>query len=222
MIEEVKTKEFVPVAVGTDWRTISKVKRDWEDLTFNATNLYDWALSYTGRDSLPVDEFLTLVTDMEPSFVVARLLEISGKAPKGFNLKALIEKGLIDNEFESEVFAALQSFREKKEIAEKLFRYDLKKLFKDEYFDLDEHFQNALEKKFTSFTKSEKENEALEKLKELVGILNYFSELRLAKPKMGVTGLNSLLLAIRANDDRTGYTTFMNFFNTVHWKSLNI
>lgn len=211
--------DFTPAEVGTDWRSLKQAKDSWEKFTGITSELFDWVLAYTGQDEMTVDEFLSLVSATEPKLVVAKLLVISGKAPLGMKPERLIELGIIDNEFEEEVFTSLNNFNQAKINAESLFRYKVEKLFKDQYFDIDEDFQKELKNHFTVFTKSEEENQALEKLNELCESLNWFADAGIAKTKYGRAGLQTLLLAIGLNEDKTKYAPNRNFFGSLRWKN---
>jgi hypothetical protein len=215
-METAEKTTFSPEAIATDWRSYNQALTAWRKYTDNTSELFDWILSFLNRDSFKPEDFLTLI-GQEPEQFLVKLFELSGRAPKGFELSQLVKLGLIKNEVQAEVLESLQAYNNTRTEAEKLFRYDVIKLFQDQYFDLTEDFKRDLEQHFTSFTTTAIQNEALEQINKLAEVCNWFVLHGIAKPQIGRRGLEQLLLSLRSSDDRLTYVPNLSVFKLQYW-----
>lgn len=213
-------KEFQPQIIGVDQRKKKEALRAWEALTDVSSDALCDIISFIDGEDMETEQFLNVVS-LEPKQAITHLFELSGQTIEGTNTDVAVKIGLISNDYHSEVEKLLHSFHKAKREAERLFQFDLAKL-RDEQglFSLTDEFRSALEEHCTVYTQSAKQNEALDKLKQLIDSLNYFSDAGMVKPAYGTNSLGPLMQGIQSTTDRKGFEPVLNLFKISRWNFL--
>ncbi len=213
-------KDFEPQVVGINQRLQNEALKAWEKYIEASIDALCEVVSFLNEKDMETEQFISIAF-LGPKQAIVRLYELSGQSFKGMNTDKLIENGIISNEYHSEVERYLNAFQQAKKEAESLFKFDLAKL-RDEQglFSLSDEFHNALKEHCTVYTQSAQQNEALEKLKQLIDSLNFFSDAGLIKPAYGTNSLSPLMQGIRGNIEQKEFEPALNLFKLSRWNFL--
>ena len=112
------TKEtFKPMEIGVNRKFLESALTVWVNYLDSASWLLSEMVNFLEWEHMETKQFIELI-ECEPENILLKLFELSGKAPKDFDLKKAIELGLVSNEYSNSVLQNIQIFSEAKRKAE--------------------------------------------------------------------------------------------------------
>ncbi len=219
MTIEKKEESFKPMQIGFERKQHEAALLAWNEYADSANWLLCEMVNFLETESMDPEQFLELIR-LEPKEIILRLYELTGKIPAGIVLEKAVEIGLVSNESSALVESNISSFFKAKKEAERIYKYSLESLKDDEgLFVVNDEFKTNLEKHFSTYTKSEKENEILVCMQQIIESVNKLADFGLTKPQSGINGLNIILNEIKVNKYELTYELNPGLFRGFIWDS---
>jgi len=186
-------KQFIPISFGVQKDRAARATEAYSKLCESATEFYTEILLFFGAeatDQEDLERFLKFHKDKSPDHeFIAKLFEF--RNPDGvleFDYLKMAKLGAL--KFSPDILSSRRDYHEDlKEVSGIGFRFDLMDCFHGGVFELPDNFKVLVTEHYTLKTKSQEENEAIEKAQLITDGLNWMIQKGILSSSLGTLGL---------------------------------